>query len=96
MKSCISVLMAFALLLGCSTNDGKQAAADKIVQAIEQYRKQNGKLPASIAELGVKESEEGPAFYERKTDTRYVVWYGTTLGESRTYDSDLGHWEDHN
>jgi len=66
---------------------------DQLVRRIEQYRKQSGVLPLSLAAMGIAEAEEGPLYYQPKRGTTYVVWFGTTLGESMTYHSDTRQWE---
>jgi hypothetical protein len=32
-------------------------------------------------------------FYRKIGDNEYYVWFGTTLGESETYDSRIKKWE---
>ena len=65
---------------------------DEIVSKIETFRKGKGMLPNSISEVGIKEQEEGPIYYDKKSDTKYVLWFGTELGESVSYDSDSKKW----
>lgn len=45
----------------------------------------------SLEDIGEKTSEEGPIYYEKRGD-QYLIWFGTTLGESRIYDSKTGKW----
>jgi hypothetical protein len=40
----------------------------------------------------MKETENGPIYYKKESDTEYVVWFGTQLGESVTYDSETKEW----
>ncbi|HEY9403186.1 MAG TPA: hypothetical protein VIQ24_10865 [Pyrinomonadaceae bacterium] len=63
---------------------------DKIVARIESFKKEKQRLPESLSEVGVKEKEEGPIYYAKKSDTRYVLCFGMELGESVIYDSDTG------
>jgi hypothetical protein len=65
---------------------------DRLIHLIDQYRLQTGKLPASLAALGVAETEAGPLYYQRKDTTTYEVWFGTSLGESETYSSQTKKW----
>jgi len=74
----------------------KRAIGDRVIAKVNEFRQQKGRLPSSLSEIGTDETESGPIYYERRGDTRYIVWYGTRLGESVTYDSDVGRWEAHN
>jgi hypothetical protein len=92
----LTVLTAVTIAFGvnsCGLSDRK--IADEIIKKVEKYRQQNGRLPDNLKELGMEETIEGPVFYEKKDNNRYIVWYGTTLGESMTYDSKDGRWHDY-
>jgi hypothetical protein len=90
--------LVFLLILtlnftSCESRTTKlQRQGDSLIHLIENYRLQTGKLPASLTELGVPETESGPLYYQRKNATIYEVWFGTSLGESRTYSSLTRKW----
>jgi hypothetical protein len=65
---------------------------NNIVIKIENFKTAKGKLPDKLSEAGVKEKEAGPIYYSKRTETQYILWFGTTLGESITYDSDTKKW----
>jgi hypothetical protein len=67
---------------------------DEIVGRVEAFRKQRHVLPGSLAEAGVSESNQDKYFYERCGDTRYIVWFGTWLGESMTWNSANRRWDE--
>jgi hypothetical protein len=67
---------------------------NEIVGRIEAFRQQQHGLPSSLAEAGMSESDQGKYFYKRCTDTRYIVWFGTSLGESMNWDSISHRWND--
>ena len=70
----------------------RQATA--AIAAIEQFKASHGRLPVSLAEVsGQPDSESGPIYYESSNSTDYVVWFGRSLGESYTYDSQSGVWQ---
>lgn len=75
--------------------DKKMTEGNKLVDKIESYRVLNHKLPNSLADIGIKETEDGPLYYEKKDSINYIVWFGTELGESKTYYSSTKRWEDH-
>lgn len=66
---------------------------NKIITKIETYRKHFGKIPNYLSEIGIKEIEEGPLYYQKIDSTSYMVWFGTTLGKSKTYYSSQKQWE---
>ena len=46
-----------------------------------------------MEELGIKEEEGVDALYYQKRDSNnYILWFGTTLGESVIYYSDSKTW----
>jgi hypothetical protein len=104
MKTLISkrtrVLVASLMCLGfivCLTSCFEKRRlirkGDDLVAAIEAFRAKNQRLPISLAELGIRETEEGPLYYKRTNASDYIVWFGTSLGDSCTYDSARGTWE---
>ena len=77
----------------CGNSDERIKAGNEIIGKIEDFRKEKGRLPVSLSEIGIEEKEEGPIYYDRKSETRYILWFGTSLGESVTYDSETKKWE---
>jgi len=69
---------------------------DVLIEKIQKFVDANGRSPYSLTEIGVEEvmGGRGALFYEKKGDLNYIVWYGTSLGESETYYSDNKRWED--
>jgi hypothetical protein len=86
------LLLAIGIYISLSYED---RLAKQAVHKIEEFRGKHGRLPNSLAEAGIllPEDREGPVFYEKRRDGSYVVWYGTTLGESVTYDSNDKTWD---
>ena len=68
-------------------NEGKAVAAK-----VEAFKQKNSRLPNSLTEIGIKEDESGPIYYQKESDQKYVLWFGTGLGESETYDSEARQW----
>ncbi len=63
-----------------------------IQTSLEAYRQQRARYPVSLSEIGIVEREEGPIYYRRESESAYILWFGTTLGESETYHSTDRHW----
>jgi hypothetical protein len=101
MTSTIKPTLALLLILSFSTAPSCEGGIDRkariregnrIVTKIESFRRDKGRLPNTLSEIGIEEKEEGPFYYEKKSEGKYVLWFGTTLGESVTYDSDTRKW----
>jgi hypothetical protein len=67
---------------------------NRLVSDIEKYRHDRNGLPSGLEDIGRASGEQGPFYYEKCSDDRYIVWFGTTLGESVTYDSISRDWTD--
>jgi hypothetical protein len=93
----ITVLL-ITIGVGC-TNHPNDAAllaqGNVLVDKIERYNKEHNQLPESLADIGIKETMEGPLYYEKKDSLSYIVWFGQTFGESKTYYSATKRWEGH-
>lgn len=66
-----------------------------IVNKIEKYKDIHGTLPDKLQDVGQSDYVGDVLFcYEKESDTTYVVWFGTTLGEGMYYYSDTKRWTD--
>ena len=66
-------------------------AGDEIIARVEDFRKNHGRLPETIEELGLR--PDATVFYQKIGERDFCVWFGTTLGESETYSSRTGKWD---
>ncbi|MCU1289256.1 MAG: hypothetical protein JWN60_1485 [Acidobacteria bacterium] len=76
----------------CGYNN-KIAIGSDVAAKIEIFRNKNGKLPNSLTEIGIEESESGPIYYEKQSESKYILWFGKELGETVTYDSETKQWK---
>ena len=67
---------------------------NELVKKIETYKKENGRLPNSMSDVGIDEKEDSPLHYEKKDSVNYIISFGTSLGESKIYYSDSKKWEE--
>jgi hypothetical protein len=90
----IILILAFFSALSCSvyreSKLKKEGAA--IIEKIETFKARNARLPESLSDLGLKDSEEGPIYYRKTSDSSYEIWFGAGLGESVTYSSQAKAW----
>lgn len=88
-----SVLMAL-IPAACENASDKRLVneGNLLVEKIERFRLEHGRLPSKLEDLGVEETQEGPLFYLKRSDDWYVVWFGKGLGESVSYDSRGKRW----
>ena len=68
------------------------AQGNRDAQKIDAYRRGTGRLPASLEDVVETESESGPIYYQRCSETHYILSFGTTLGEGISWDSDDRRW----
>lgn len=79
------------------------SAGDETVAKVERYKSETGHYPANLKTISVAsekifytrcdqgQSSGDPGYCE--TGEYYYIWFGTTLGESQTYDSRKHHWD---
>lgn len=66
----------------------------RIISSVESFKKTHHRLPVSLQELNI---EEDRVYYcKADADGQFLVWFGTRLGESMTYESSTGKWIDLN
>jgi hypothetical protein len=65
---------------------------NEIISRVEAYRTSHGHLPETLKDVGLRDPDM-KVFYRKTSDNEYCVWFGTTLGESETYDSQTKKWE---
>jgi hypothetical protein len=87
-----SLLLALSFTSCVSRVTKLRQEGDNLVHLVEAYRLHQGRLPASLAELDLVETEAGPLYYRQSSPTAYQVWFGTSLGESETYSSQTKKW----
>jgi hypothetical protein len=68
------------------------AAGNALIRRVEDFRRKNGRLPEGSTEFGT-EYEDSGVFYQKTSSRDYVVWFGTSLGESEVYDSATRKWD---
>ena len=93
LKVILTILLAvfFVSSLACSYSE-KLAKGNEVVAKVESFRKDKGRLPNSLSEIGIEETESGPIYYRKESESKYTVWFGKELGESATYDSETKEW----
>jgi len=96
MKPSIWGVLALLLLTlsHCSSREAQlQSEGDALVEEIELFRADQGRLPANLMELGKEETEEGPLYYQLEGENEYLVHFGLELGHSMVYRSARGEWK---
>jgi hypothetical protein len=86
--------LVFVVGTGC-WGPSKRDASNVVISKIEEFKRVKGRLPNSLSETGVEEEESCPC-YCKTSNGSYIVWYGTMLGESDTYDSETRKWSEVN
>lgn len=89
-----SVLIYF-LFLRDSRENLLKTQGNELISEIEKYKVERGVLPENLAAIGVNETDDFPLYYQKYDSSNYIIWFGTSLGESITYFSDSKKWEEH-
>lgn len=71
-----------------------QLLADSVIVEIKDFQSKNQRLPADLKEVGRSSDESGPIYYQKLDSLNFELWYGLSLGESKTYDSRTGKWKE--
>ncbi|MFN8309779.1 MAG: hypothetical protein U0T73_07440 [Chitinophagales bacterium] len=95
MKQGIIILTTlFFLSSCCGLLCERQKHAELIIQRVEAYRHENGKLPENVTEVGMDDHQDHLSFYIKKNEYEYEIWYGLSLGTSRIYNSKTKKWRE--
>jgi hypothetical protein len=94
----LSIVLLTAALMSCLAcqqirNDSLIKTGNQLVTRIRTYKNVNGTLPATLKDTGIDEIEEGPIYYRKESESKYILWFGGELGESVTYDSGSNKWQ---
>lgn len=92
--SLIILSLLFVFLFSCSYKEQNKKTGNAIIEKIELYKRTNGRLPNSLQDIKQSEVINDVQFcYEKVDSTKYMIWFGTTLGEGIYYYSDTRQWE---
>jgi len=85
-------IVPFFLLFIFSCGEKRDKIGEDIYMKIIQYRKSNGHLPDKLNDIGIKEKMEGPIYYQKQTDSTFIIYYSGGLGESMVFDPKTKEW----
>ena len=66
---------------------------NEVIAKIESFKKDKGRLPESLAEVGIVETEAGP-FYNKVDSSRYTLHDALGFDKSLFYYSETQKWEE--
>jgi hypothetical protein len=85
------LFILFPFVFSCI--DNREKIGEEIYGKIIQYQKTNGRLPDGLNEIGVEEKMEGPIYYQKQTDSTFIIYCGGGLGESIVFDPNTKKWK---
>lgn len=92
----LMALVPALLLPGCKGREQRLTEqGNTLIERIASFQKATHRLPESLRELGLEEKMEGPLYYQKVSAEHYIVYFGTTVGESMIYRSEKRAWDDH-
>lgn len=90
--SLIVVVFILIFILRFNENRNYRLRGSELIEKVEKFKKINGILPSSIKEItNDKEMGEGP-YYEKKSDSTYVVYFNIGFDDSLIYSSSNEKW----
>jgi hypothetical protein len=89
----ISLLIILFSLFLTSCIDKRQALGKAIYHKMLDFQKLHGHLPDNLSEIGVEDKMEGPIYYNKQSDSAFIIYYGGSLGESVIFDPKSGIWK---
>lgn len=90
------VAVLSVMLCSCDTLSKRDTIKEgnAVIAKIESFKKDNGRLPESLAEVGIVVTEGGP-FYTKKDSSRYILYAPWGFdSKSLVYDSATEKWEE--
>lgn len=91
MKRMIKILVLSILISSCT--DKREKIGEAIYLKIVQYKNSNGRLPDGLNDIGIEEKVEGPIYFQKQTDSTFIIYYGGTLGESIVFNPLTKEWK---
>lgn len=92
----LMALVPALLLPGCKGREQRLTEqGNTLIERIASFQKATHRLPESLRELGLEVKMEGPLYYQKVSAEHYIVYFGTTVGESMIYRSEKRAWDDH-
>lgn len=73
--------------------DPRITQGNSIIQQIEKFKSTRGRIPEGLYELGLTVTEEGPLYYEKRSD-EYILYFNVGFDDTYTYYSKSKKWED--
>lgn len=90
------MLLLVLMLSGCKSREQRlMEEGNTLIERIDAFQKAQQRLPENLGELGIEEKMEGPLYYQKMSPEHYMVYFGTTVGESMIYRSEKRAWADH-
>lgn len=92
----LSMLLLALMLPGCQSREQRlMDEGNALIERIDAFQRARQRLPENLGELGIEETMEGPLYYQKTSPEHYMVYFGTTVGESMIYRSEKRVWADH-
>jgi 3-mercaptopyruvate sulfurtransferase SseA len=66
--------------------------ANLVIAAVNSFQSRTGGLPNNLDATGIKDSQSLGVYCQKTSDSSYIVWFGTVLGESAIYESSTKEW----
>ncbi len=86
-------VLYFGLNSCCDTFCKRHKHAEFLIDKIEKFRTENGRLPKNLSEINVIVNDKTSVYYLKISNSTYEVWYGIGF-ESNIYNSKTKEWRE--
>ncbi len=89
-----AIIIAFIFLMPKWENYRMEKKGNKIIAIMEKFKTDHGRLPDSLAEMGLVDDMHTQPFYTKINENEYRLNYSWDFDRGYGYFSDTGKWRD--
>lgn len=90
----VACVLLFSRFWRARNESALMAEGRELIKKVEAYKAKNHKLPQYLSDIKPQIPDDYPLSYASRDGENYIIWFGTSLGESIAYHSDSKKWED--
>lgn len=88
----ISSILFYVFFIKESREERLTKEGDHLIEQIEKFRKENGRLPISFKEVDYEPKTGSEELYYNLDSNNYTISFGMSIDYNKTYYSDIKQW----